>query len=290
MFEHIVAVLFPMVAIVTLGYFLGRGRHPDMSDANGLNLDVFTPALIFTALASRPLDLPTYLPLTIGTLLTIAGSGAIAWVVSRLTGTDPRTLVPAMAFNNSGNLGLPVAVLAFGEQALAPMAIMMVLSNFLHFSLGTWYLNPGATPWRALLTPVVIAAALGAGAGVSGIALWPPLALAIRMVGDICIPLMLLSLGVRLATTRVSSVGFGMMGAVLRPASGMLIAWASLFVLPLPPEQRSLLVVFGALPPAVLNFLFAERYGQEPERVAALVLIGNVMSLVFLPLALILTA
>ena len=43
-----------------------------------------------------------------------------------------------------------------------------------------------------------------------------------------------------------------------------------------------MLLVFGALPPAVLNFLFAERYNQEPERVASIVLIGNLAALLFL--------
>jgi len=46
------------------------------------------------------------------------------------------------------------------------------------------------------------------------------------------------------------------------------------------------LIVFGALPPAVLNYMFAERYSQEPEKVASMVLIGNVAALVFIPLAL----
>jgi hypothetical protein len=47
-----------------------------------------------------------------------------------------------------------------------------------------------------------------------------------------------------------------------------------------------MLLVFGALPPAVLNFLFAERYRQEPQRVASIVLIGNLGALIFLPLSL----
>ncbi|MFY9721282.1 MAG: AEC family transporter, partial [Azonexus sp.] len=51
-------------------------------------------------------------------------------------------------------------------------------------------------------------------------------------------------------------------------------------------REAAMLLVFGALPPAVLNFLFAERYRQEPERVASIVLIGNLAALIFLPLAL----
>ena len=49
------------------------------------------------------------------------------------------------------------------------------------------------------------------------------------------------------------------------------------------------MLVFGALPPAVLNFMFAERYQQEPDKVASMVLIGNVAAVAFLPIALALT-
>lgn len=287
MFEHIVGVLFPVIAIVALGFVLGRRRNPDLRDANLLNMDVFTPALIFTALASRPVDLPAYLPLALGTLVIIAGSGVVAWLVSRAAGFDPRTLVPPMMFNNSANVGLPVALLGFGDAALAPMAVMMVLSNLLHFSFGTWLVDHHTSPWKALVTPTVIAAVAGVAVGASGLVVWTPLAIAIRMVGEICIPLMLVSLGVRLATTRVSAVGFGVLGAVLRPVAGMALAWLMLLVLPLPDDQRPLLFVFGALPPAVLNFMFAERYNQEPDRVASVVLVGNVAALVFLPIALV---
>ena len=45
-------------------------------------------------------------------------------------------------------------------------------------------------------------------------------------------------------------------------------------------------MLFASLPPAALNYLLAERYGQEPERVASLVLIGNAFAIVFVPLGL----
>jgi predicted permease len=50
--------------------------------------------------------------------------------------------------------------------------------------------------------------------------------------------------------------------------------------------QRGLLILFGALPPAVLNFIVAEQFKQEPAKVASIVLIGNVLSVVFVPLGL----
>jgi predicted permease len=106
------------------------------------------------------------------------------------------------------------------------------------------------------------------------------------MVGDIAIPLMLIGLGVRLSDSKISSVRLGMIGAVVRPLVGMAIAAVCMTVYDFPPLQNALILVFGALPPAVLNFIFAERYGQEPDKVASMVLIGNVAALFFLSVAL----
>jgi predicted permease len=66
----------------------------------------------------------------------------------------------------------------------------------------------------------------------------------------------------------------------------MLLAFAAGMVLELSTEQRGMLLVMGALPPAVLNYVFAEKYGQDPAKVASIVVIGNVASLAFVPLAL----
>jgi hypothetical protein len=57
-------------------------------------------------------------------------------------------------------------------------------------------------------------------------------------------------------------------------------------LLQLPPEQYAVLIVFGALPPAVLNYMVAEQYQQDQKRVASIVLIGNLMALISIPLTL----
>jgi hypothetical protein len=57
-------------------------------------------------------------------------------------------------------------------------------------------------------------------------------------------------------------------------------------VLGLDKSQQGLLILFGCLPPAVLNFMVAEQYKQEPGKVASIVLIGNVLSVLFVPLGL----
>ncbi len=286
MLIRIVSILFPLFAITALGYFVGRRMKPELSHANKLNMDVFVPALVFGALVSKDFRIGEYLPLLFATVVIMVGSGLAGWLVARATGIATKTLVPPMMFNNCGNLGLPLAVLAFGESALAPAVVMFVVSNVIHFSYGAWLLDHHTkvtTVWRS---PSILATIAGLAVGFLGIEVWPPLLMSIEMVGDISIPLMLFALGVRLADSRIGAVGFGVFGAVLRPLVGMTLAWGLLQVLELPAREQALLLIFGALPPAVLNYMFAERYQQEPDKVASMVLIGNLAAAVFLPIAL----
>ncbi len=286
MLIRIVSILFPLFAITALGYFVGKKMKPDLSHANKLNMDVFVPALVFAALVNKEFRIIEFIPLSLATLVVVIGSGLAAWGLSRLTGIGTRTMVPPMMFNNCGNLGLPLAVLAFGELALAPAVVMFMVSNLLHFSYGAWLLDHRVKVWTVWKVPSVIATLAGLAIGIAGVQIWPPLMISIRMLGEISIPLMLFALGVRLTDSRITSVGIGVFVAAARPIVGMLLAMAVMLFIDLPPQEQALLLVFGALPPAVLNYIFAERYNQDPETVASMVLIGNVAALLFLPVAL----
>lgn len=289
MLLRILSILFPLFAIAALGYAVGRRMKPDLTTTNQLNLAVFVPALVFGAMAGKDFRVQDHLALLLATLLLIAGTGLVGWLVARMLRMDPKTLVPPMMFNNCGNLGLPLAVLAFGQEALAPAIAMFVVSNALQFSFGIWLLDHQARLRSVWTSPSILAAIAGLAVGMAGVDLWPPLLTAIRMVGDVSIPLMLFALGARLADSHIQSVGFGLFGAALRPVAGMAIACAVAWGMGLAPREQALLLVFGALPPAVINFILAERYRQEPEKVASMVLIGNLGALVFLPIALALT-
>lgn len=286
MLLRIVSIIFPLFAIVLAGWLYGRVRKPDMSFANEINMDVFVPALVFAALAGKSFDLLGYQALALGGIAVVLGSGLAAWPLARLLRVDAKTFLPPMMFNNSGNMGLPLAVLAFGEAALPAAVVLFLVENLLHFSLGAWMLDHRArlaTLWRM---PMMLAALAGLAMSLSGIALWPPLVTAIRMLGDISIPLLLFTLGVRLAGASFHAWGIGLAGAVARPVLGMLIAWGAGRALGLSTEHQAMLLVFGALPPAVLNYVFAERYAQEPDKVASIVMVGNVAALLFIPVAL----
>ena len=257
-----------------------------MRTANVLNMDLFTPALIFSTLAVQQVAIEQYGALVIGGACVVLGSGLLGWPLARLFKQQEKTLLPPLMFNNSGNMGLPLMLLAFGEAAMPAAIALFLIENFLHFSFGAWLLDHRVrlvTLWRV---PVLFAGVAGYIVGHSGLALWPPLATTVRMVADICVPLMLFSLGVRLTEASWHTLRAGLLGGLACPLLGMLLAVAVTPLLGLDKEQAAILLVFSALPPAVLNYIFAERYQQEPDKVAAIVLAGNAASIIIVPIAL----
>jgi predicted permease len=158
MLERIAGIVFPIYCVVAVGYAYGRWKKPDMAFANQLNMDVFVPALVFAALASKSFDIGQNLPLLLGATVVVLGTGLLAWPVARLLGVANNTFVPPMMFKNSGNMGLPLAVLAFGEAALPAAVVLFFAENLLHYSLGTWMLDHRARLWNLWRVPVIAAA------------------------------------------------------------------------------------------------------------------------------------
>jgi predicted permease len=286
MLERILSIILPVFSVIALGWVYARRVKPDMTIVNRISMNVLAPALVFSALASRDFDMGANRVLLVGSIGVVLGSGLLAWPFARLLHANARTFVPPMMFNNCGNMGLPLAALAYGAAGFSPMVALFTISNLLHFTLGIWIIDHHARFGNLLRNPIVISTVLG----FVFAATHPPmpewLSVAIKLVGDALIPMMLLSLGVRLYEASFSDWRIGLVGGIVCPLTGIAIAALLSGLLGLDPTQQGLLILFGSLPPAVLNFMVAEQFGQEPGKVASIVLIGNLLSLVFVPIGL----
>jgi predicted permease len=286
MLERVLGIILPVFSIIALGWLYGRRAKPDMGWVNRISMNVLAPALIFSALASKEFDVYENGRLILGSIGIVLGSGLLAWPIARWLHVDVRTFVPPMMFNNCGNMGLPLAALAFGPAGFSAMVAVFTISNLLHFTVGAWMIDHHARFGRLLRNPMV----WSTGVGFAFALVHPPLpewaASGFKIVGDALIPMMLLSLGVRLLDVRWSDWRIGVVGGLVCPLTGLAMAALLSPTLGLDDAQRGLLLLFGCLPPAVLNFMVAEQFRQEPGKVASIVLIGNLISIVFIPLGL----
>ena len=78
----------------------------------------------------------------------------------------------------------------------------------------------------------------------------------------------------------------GPFDAVFSANTTHIVAWPLVHLLPLSTPMQGVLLLYAALPPAVMNYIFADRYQQEPGLVSAIVVVGNIASIFFVPYSL----
>jgi len=284
-------VLFPIFAIILVGYIYAfynkkYKQAVNIEFANRMNMEIFIPALLIDALSRQDFALLDYQPLALAGLLMVLLSGVFAWLFAKVFSLSTPMFVPSMMFNNSGNMGLPLAVLAYGDDALSAAVILFLMSNLLHFTLGAYLVGGQISWWDLLKMPVNIATIIGLVISFSHWQMPEIIQTPIKMLAQIAIPLMLISLGVRMTSVDFSAWRIGLIGAIMCPLVSVVAAFLILLFIPLEPMQRTELLLFATLPPAVLNYMFAEKYQQQPVEVASMVAVGNALSVFSLSLML----
>jgi malate permease and related proteins len=283
---RIFEITFPIFAIVLAGLFYARKFNPDMTLPNRLNMDVFIPCLLFSVIYERAGVSGLFGNLALAIALVVLLSGVIAYVVSKLLQIEAKTLCPPIMFGNAGNLGLPLVILSFGDIALPAAVICFVVCNFFHITIVNTWLRQDKNIIKIFLNPMIMTVTVAVILSVLKIKIPNTVLEPIRMVGNICVPLMLFALGTRLIDMKLSEWKIGMLAALLAPISGVAIVLLLLQFIELTRLEQGALFLFGALPPAVMNYIFAEHYKQEPAKVAAMVLFGNAFCIVSIPIAL----
>ncbi len=280
---RIIGIIFPVFACAGLGTYYGWRFRPDMTVVNKLNMEVFAPFLVFWALMDKPFDFSGYWGLAVGGVAVVLGSGLLLLPIALALKINLKTFLPPMMFNNSGNMGIPLILFAFGEDLLQAAVVLFIIEMLLHFTVGLYMLDHKTNPLQLLKMPMIIAAIAGLTLSSLHVSLPAPLANTLKLLGQVSIPLLLFSLGVRLLDVSLKDWKLGVFGAIAGPAAGLLCALSLLPFLQLSAVEAGILLVFAALPPAVFNVLVAEKYQQEPEQVASLVMLGNLGSLIIIP-------
>ncbi len=281
----LVDVIVPIYLIIALGWLYGRRFSPDLTTINRLTPGLFFPALFIDRLPGYEYHFAETASLLTAAAAVLLVCGAIAWPVARAMGHDRRAVIATTMFNNSGNTGLPVALLAFGEAGLEPALLLMVVQTAMNV-IGGEMMFSGRMHWRALLTsPLMVSMAIGLALGIADVRLPTVLATPVSMLADVAIPLVLFAMGARFADVHSSQLAAGVGYGLLRPAAGLA---AFMLVRPwfaLPPLHADMLLIFAVLPPAVFNFLMAERYNYQPTFIASVTMVGNLLGFFTLTLA-----
>ena len=280
----VLQIAAPVFLLAGIGFAWVRlGYGYDTAFVTRLAMTLAMPALILTALARTTLD-----PAAVGrmALATLGGYAMLAlavWALCMAFRLDRRTFLAPLIFGNTGNLGLPLCLFAFGDAGLALGVVAFAVTTVGQFTLGLWLVAGGGSPGPALREPMVGATLLG------GIMLWrgwplPEVAAnALGLVAQMAIPLMLITLGVAVARLSTGGVGRTSLLAAAKVALGAGLAWAAARLAGLDAVATGVLVLQLATPVAVSSYMLALKYGADAEAVAGLVVVSTAMSIVTLP-------
>ncbi len=284
MFSKIASITLPIFTLVLVGFFYSRRVKPDLGGANKLVVDVALPVLIFISLSAKSFDPISALSFTGASILLIFLSGLIAWPLAKFSGASAQAFLPCAMFTNVGPIGIPLIALAYGPEGMATAVVLLVISNILHFTLGAGVMS-GKVDWRMVYAnPLVWATVLGVASSQLQWVLPTWVETSCTMIGSVLVPMMLMSLGARLAGSQVADAWVGVQSGVLILLIRLMAVFVALWLIPLQGLERGALILFACLPSAVFNFMLADKFQVEPNKVASTVIVGHVLSLVFLPL------
>jgi len=285
--ETILTAIAPVILTALIGYFWTRsGRSIEAQGLTQIVTEIVTPCLVFSTFAKMSVPAGAFAATAAASLTILIGFLIVAALILSLCGLSLRTYLPSMAFPNTGNIGIPLALYAFGSEGLAYAIVFLCFTSVMNFTIGQ-AIAAGTMSWRAIAKmPIIYAVALGLAVTETGIAVPQFLANTISLLGSITVPLMLLMLGVSLGSLRVAAFPRALMLSLLRIGMGAGLGFAVTALFGLHGAARAAIVMQSSMPAAVFNYLFALRWHNNPEEVAGIVVVSTLVTIATAPMLL----
>ena len=284
MILELLSVVAPVFIVALVGLAWARsGAHFDEVSISRLVLNVGIPCLVFRSLTS--LDVPP---------VELARMAGLAAAVMSMFAVGGFAVLKAMKLPAHTFLG-PLVFSELGQHRTADLPLRLrragprprhgVLRRLVDLPRRAW--RPAVLGKLLAATVLPIAADLGGrhhvGVVASGVAVPTWIARTTTLLGDIAIPLMLLTLGVSLSKMHPESLGRSVTLSFVRLGLGVSAGLLVTTLLGVDGLTRKVLVLQASMPVGVLNYLFAQRYARSPEQVASLVLVSTLVSVISIP-------
>ena len=283
----VLQIVAPVFLLASIGFVWVRvGLEYRIQFVTQLAMMLSLPCLIFVSLLQTRIAPEALTALSLASVMAYAVISLAFVALVRLLRLEGRTYTAPLIFGNTGNLGLPLALFAFGDLGLSYASIVFAIMALWSYTYGIWLVAGTGSFGRVLLEPLVWATVLGALFMWQGWETPDFLTTTLELVGQMAIPMMLITLGV--AVARLSAKG--MLRAVglsfVKLLLCVAVAWGVGTVFELDRIAFGVLVLQVATPVAVTSYLIAEKYGADALSVAGLVVASTLMSVAALPLIL----
>lgn len=278
------AIIAPILICAGVGYVWAiKGPEYPVDFVTRAVMNIGAPCLIISSFSKSGIEVGRLAEVAGAILVVMAVMLGLGFLLTRLLGLPKSTFMPSLLFGNIGNMGLPLCLFAFGQIGLTLGLAIFLLVFSLHMSLGIAIVAGKGNLASLFRQPVLWATFIAVLLVTMDWQLPAWVDNTTRLLGGFTIPLMLITLGVSLASLKISEWKFSLLFSVTRVLGGFLVAIFVAGLLGLDRVERGVLVLQSSMPVAVFNYLLAVRYGKNPGEVAGMVVLSTLMAFILLP-------
>lgn len=287
MINQLLQVVAPIFLVIAVGYIWSRKDQKfDIEFVTSIAINLGTPCLAFSTLTSLEIQYSMLGVISFSTVVGIALFGIIGLCILKMFSLPYKGYLPPLMFANIGNMGLPVCLFAYGKEGVALAIIIFAVFMVGQFTVALFLYSGSFSVTSLFKNPIVISVIISVLILVSGYK--PPewISKASQLLGEMTIPMMLLTLGVSLQRLKVFNIGKAALLSIVRIGMGFGVGLLVAELMGLTGIARGVFILQNSMPVAVFNYLLAERYKRNATETAELIIVSTILSIVTLPLVL----
>ncbi len=275
-------VLFPVFLSISIGYWYGKKDAKfDTNFITTFSGNIGLPCIIFYSLTFSDIDFDIFLKFSLFTFVYVGIFSIIGLIVLKLLNRDIVRLLPPLILPNTGNMGMPLCLFAFGIKGLAIATAITSTILVLHFSIGILLASRKFSIQPLIKCVPVYAIIFSLFFVYYKIPAPKFLENATFLIGYSAIFLVLVSLGVALAKLKVFSFKETLIYSLIRVLVGPIIGFAFIKYLNLTGVEAGVIFIQASMPSAILTYLVAEMYSPKEitDSIASTVALSTFLSL-----------
>ena len=280
-------IIFPVFFVIAIGYFLGK-KNPnlDTSFITNYAANFGTPSLIIFALTSTGVTFAIFAEYFIYALILLINFGIVGIIFLILMKKDYIRELPPFILPNTGNMGIPICLFAYGKLGMGVAAAISSLVVFLHFTLNIFLAKKEFDFIVVLKSPsfyaiLIIVAFLYFDIDMPQFVLNTVMLLAYTMI-----VLILMSLGIALTQMKIFSFKSAFISSIGRVIVGPIIGFILIKIFNLSGFAAGVLLIQSSMPSAILCYLVASMYSPKEvvDNISSMIVLSTIMSLITVPI------
>jgi predicted permease len=284
---QILAVVFPVFAIIGVGYLFASFKKMSLEPIIDVLLYLTIPALVVSSLSKKKLVIDDLFTIAVAATFVVCATGILSLIyLSIKKQRDSRGFYLPTMFMNSGNMAFPLSLLAFGPEGLAVAVLFYIVIGVLVYSVGIYIAKGEGGIGEIFRLPLIYAAAIGIGLNLGGVKMPGAIFTTFDMLGAATIPLMQVSLGYRLYSVKFKLSGAALSGSIIRIGGGFLAAYLITTLLGIDGLNRKIVILSSTMPSAVINFVVSHKYNLDSDLVASVIATSTLLSVISTPIVL----